>query len=69
MVEYGNVVGQSSGAGGGGAGGGGWFDLGSDPVAWFENIVDRIASLPPEVLVFLVAAVVIFGLVRTRRTS
>jgi hypothetical protein len=72
MVEYGHGVGQVSGqaggggGGGGGLGGGGPVDLGASVSNFVSDSVDRIAALPPEMLLLLV--VVIFaGLIVLRR--
>jgi hypothetical protein len=73
MVEYGHGVGQVSGqsGGGGGAGGGGFgsggpTDLGASVTGFISESVDRVAALPPEMLLLLVV-LVFAGLVVLRR--
>lgn len=61
MVEYGGVVRQGSGVGGGT----GSFDV----MGWLSDLVDRIAALPPEVLLLVAATVVVSGFVMFRRTA
>jgi hypothetical protein len=70
VVEYGNTVGQSSGlvGTGGGAAGGGSFDVGVDVLEVLTDIVDRIAAMPPELLL-LAAAGFVAGLFVFRRAS
>lgn len=68
MVEYGGTVRQGSGAGGG-RGGTGSFDVGGDIIEWLSDMFDRVASLPPEVLVLLVVAIMVGGFVMSTRTS
>jgi hypothetical protein len=69
MVEYGHGVGQVSGQSGGGAGtggGGSTTDLGASVSGFISDSVDRIAALPPEMLLLLV--VLIFaGLIVLKR--
>ena len=57
-MEYGRVVGESTGIGGGGGSG----DITGQVMNALESAVDEIASLPPPVLIAVVA-VVIIGLV------
>lgn len=66
MVEYGNGVGQVSGVGGGGGQPGGSGDVGAQAFELVTNTVDRIAALPPEMLVLL-AVVILAGLVVLKR--
>lgn len=70
MVEYGHgieqVSGQSGGDGGGAGLGSGSGDIGASISGFVSDSVDRIAALPPEMLLLL--AIVIFaGLVVLRR--
>ena len=67
MVEYGGIVREGGGAGGGRGGPG--FDVGGNVMDFFSDLVERIAALPPEVLLVAVAAVLIGGLVISLRTS
>jgi hypothetical protein len=70
MIEYGHAVGEGTGPGagaGGGSGlGGGPTDIGASAVDFVSNAVDRIAALPPEMLLLL-GAVVLVGLIVLRR--
>jgi hypothetical protein len=73
MVEYGHGVGQVSGQGGagGGTGGagfgsGGPTDLGASVSGFISDSVDRIAALPPEMLLLLVV-LVFAGLIVLKR--
>lgn len=66
MVEYGHGVGQVSGAGGGGGQRGGSGDVGAQAVELVSDTVDRIAALPPEMLLVL-AVVILAGLVVLKR--
>ncbi len=50
MVEYGNAAGQVSGHAGGGVGGGGPTDVGAAAVNALADTFDKIAALPPEML-------------------
>ena len=61
-MEYGRVVGESTGIGGGGGSG----DITGQVMDALENAVEEIVSLPPPVLIALVAAVII-GLVFFKR--
>ena len=54
-MEYGRVVGESTGIGGGGGSG----DITGQVMNALESAVDEIASLPPPVLIALVAVVLI----------
>jgi len=63
MVEYGQTVGQGTGAAGGG---GGPVDVGVGLVNAFFDTVHRVAALPPGTLL-LVAAVILVGLFLLRR--
>jgi hypothetical protein len=64
MAEYGQVVGQTTGAGGGG--GAGTQDLGAGAVAFVTHAVNEVSSLPPETLLLIVALIFI-GLIVLRR--
>ena len=64
MGEYGQIVGQGSRAAGGR--GGGSQDLGAQIADVISDLIDRIAALPPEVLV-VGAAVILGGLLVFRR--
>jgi hypothetical protein len=65
VVEYGNGVGQATGAGGGG-GGAGHTDVGAQIGKFINDSVDTIAALPPEVLI--AGIIVIFlGLIILKR--
>jgi hypothetical protein len=73
MVEYGNGVGQVSGAGGGsgggggvGVGGGGPTDLGATAMDFVSDSAHRILALPPEMLLLIVVAILV-GLVVLKR--
>jgi hypothetical protein len=59
MVEYGGAVRQS----GDTVGGGGSFDFGSQITDAFGDLVDRIATLPPEMLVLIAAIMMVGGFV------
>ena len=61
-MEYGRVVGESTGIGGGGGSG----DITGQVMNALESAVDEIASLPPPVLIALVA-VVLIGLIFFKR--
>ena len=65
MVEYGNGVGQATGAGGGG-GGGGTTDVGAQIGRFINDSVDTIAALPPEMLIIGIVAIFL-GLVILKR--
>jgi hypothetical protein len=64
QMEYGQVVGRSTGVGGGGGGGSG--DITAQVMDALENAAEEIAALPPAVLIALVA-VVIIGLIFFKR--
>ncbi|MEW6224654.1 MAG: hypothetical protein AB1627_08480 [Chloroflexota bacterium] len=64
MLEYGQGVGQATGAGGGQAGGS--TDVGASAAAFVSDAVNAVSALPPEGLVALVVAI-FFGLVLLRR--
>lgn len=64
MGEYGQVVGQSTGVGRGG--GGGW-DLGRDLMGVLEDVVDTIASQPPEILVAAGVIALVLAIIFFRR--
>jgi hypothetical protein len=72
MVEYGHGVGQVSGQSGGGGGGGAGFggggpaDIGASVSGFISDSVDRIAALPPEMLLLLVV-LVFAGLIILKR--
>ena len=61
-MEYGRIVGESTGV----AGGRGSGDITGQVMNALEDAVDQVASLPPPVLIALVV-VVIIGLVVFRR--
>ena len=63
-MEYGRIVGESTGVGGGRGGGSG--DITGQVMNALEDAADQVMSLPPPVLIGLVA-VVIIGLVIFRR--
>ena len=65
MVEYGNGVGQATGAGGGG-GGGGHTDVGAQIGRVITDSVDAIAALPPEMLLAGIVAIFL-GLIILKR--
>lgn len=65
MFEYGGVTRQ--GGGGGGGGGSGSFDVGGAVMDTVTDLFERVAALPPEMLVLVVAAMMIGGLVLQRR--
>jgi hypothetical protein len=65
VVEYGNGVGQATGAGGGG-GGGGHTDVGAQIGRFINDSVDTIAALPPELLLAGIVAIFL-GLVILKR--
>jgi hypothetical protein len=65
MVEYGNGVSQATGATGGG-GGGGSTDLVGSAVHFVSDAVDRVAALPPEVLIGA-AVILLVGFLVLRR--
>ncbi len=62
-MEYGQVVGRSTGVGGGGGGSG---DITGQVMDALENAAEEIAALPPPVLIALVA-IVIIGLILFKR--
>jgi hypothetical protein len=66
MVEYGNGVGQATGATGGGGGGGGSMDAGAAVGQFFDNAVHTISTMPPTQLA-LVVIVIVVGLVIFKR--
>lgn len=67
MVEYGRTVGEGTEAAGGGSGGsGGVTDVGASAIGAAADAIDRVASLPPEMLLLL-AVVVLVGFVVLRR--
>lgn len=61
-MEYGRIVGESTGV----ASGGGSGDITGQVMNAIEDAVDQVASLPPPVLIALVA-VVLIGLIVFRR--
>jgi hypothetical protein len=65
MLEYGQGVGQATGAGGQ-ATGGGSQDLGAGAAAFVSNTIHTVSALPPEQLVALVV-VMLVGMVFLRR--
>ena len=68
MVEYGHGVGEVSGQAGGGSGLGGGVpnDLGAAAVNGLTDTFDKIAALPPEMLI-LGAILILAGLVVLKR--
>ena len=65
MVEYGGTVGQGSGAIGGRVGP---SDMTGQVMNAFSDIGERIATLPPLVLVLIAAAMLVSWLVWSKRT-
>jgi hypothetical protein len=65
MLEYGQAVGQASGATGSGSGRS--VDLGGDITHLVSDAVSRISTLPPVALVLLAAVVVLAGLFVLKR--
>jgi hypothetical protein len=66
MVEYGNAVGQVSGAAGSG-GGGRSVDLGVGVTHFISDAVGRISALPPEALLLIAAVAIVAGLLILKR--
>ncbi len=66
MLEYGQGVGQATGATGGIGGGGGSQDIGAAASQFVSNAVDTISTMPPETLLLLVV-VVLLGLIVLRK--
>ena len=66
MVEYGQGVGQATGASGTAGGGGGTRDLGADVSNAFNSAVHTVSTLPPETLVLIVVLVFV-GLIILRK--
>lgn len=66
MVEYGQGVGQATGAAGGGGGGGQTMDAGAAMGQFVGNAVHTISTMPPTELALLVVIIVI-GLVIFKR--
>ena len=64
MVEYGNGVGQATGAAG--SGGGGSMDAGAAFGQFISDTVDNIAALPPTTL-FLAVVVIVIGFIILKR--
>lgn len=62
-MEYGRVIGESTGIGGGGGGPG---DITGQVLDALSDAVDQIASQPPEILIGI-AIVALIGLVLIRR--
>ena len=65
MVEYGNVVGQGTDAIGGG---GGSFDVTGQVMGALSDIIDRIVTLPPLVLIAIAGIMIVGWLAWSRRT-
>jgi len=65
MLEYGNAVGQASGATGSGSGGS--VDLWVGISHFISDAAARVSALPPVALVLLAAAVVLAGLFVLKR--
>jgi hypothetical protein len=66
MVEYGQGVGQATGASGAVGGGGGTRDLGADVSNAINSAVHTVSALPPETLVLIVVLVFV-GLIILRK--
>jgi hypothetical protein len=66
MVEYGNGIGQTTGAAGGSGGGGAQMDAGAALGNFVDNAAYTISTMPPAQLALLVI-VVIVGLVILKR--
>ena len=69
MFEYGRGVGEVSGQGNGAGGGGtagGSSDMGAGAAEFVSNAVDRLAALPPEMLL-LIGVLVLAGLFVLKR--
>jgi hypothetical protein len=67
MAEYGQGVGQATGAGGPlGGSGGGSQDLGAGAMAFVHNAIHTVQVMPPEQLLLLVV-VALIGLVFLRK--
>lgn len=66
MVEYGNGVGQATGAAGGGSRGGGSMDAGAAFGQFVSDAVDNISALPPTTL-FLGIVVIVVGFIILKR--
>ena len=64
MAEYGRIVGQGTGVGGRSGSSG---DVTSQIMAAVSDVVERIASQPPEILLGLAAVVIIGGWLLMRR--
>ena len=65
MAEYGQTIGGGPASGAGG-GGGRSVDVTGELTAAFGDVVDRVASLPPEMLLVLAVAI-LGGLLVLRR--
>jgi hypothetical protein len=65
MVEYEQTIGRGP-AGGGSGGGGGSLDVAGELTAAFSDVVDRVAALPPEMLLVL-GVILLGGLLFLRR--
>jgi hypothetical protein len=66
MVEYGQGVGQATGASGAIGGGGGTRDLGADVSSAINSAVHTVSTLPPGTLV-LIVVLVFLGLIILRK--
>jgi hypothetical protein len=64
MVEYGGAVRQSGDMVGGG---GGSFDAVDQVMGALSDLADRVASLPPEMILLIAAILFIGGLIFFRR--
>ena len=64
MAEYGRIVGEGTGVGGRSGGSG---DVTSQIMAAVGDIVDKIASQPPEILLGVAAVMIIGGWLLMRR--
>ena len=65
MLEYGNAVGQATGATGSGSGGS--VDLGAGISHFISDAAARISALPPAGIVLLAAVVIFAGLFVLKR--
>jgi len=65
MVEYGGVVRQGSGA----SAGGGSLDVGDDVIGAFSDLFERVAALPPEILLLIAGVLVVGWFAMYRRTA
>jgi hypothetical protein len=66
MVEYGGAVRQGGDLAGGG---GGSFDAVGQVMDVLSDLVDRVVTLPPEMLVLVAAIMMVGGLIFFRRPA